>query len=121
VLPFFRRKGISVAWQNAFRAGPDFGLVVRLRNSDVPLARRLFPDFETFAICLGGETTSLLRRTWARVLKVRIFNRLKVFVAIKFIMRSRLLLQVCQKLGKFQGIDGPHDRLPRRLPPDTAE
>ena len=122
VLPVFRREALAIVVQKALWQRPDLGMLRRLRESDVPLARLLFPNLWSFLHCLTLEADAIGRRIANRLASpAMIFDRLKFFVARKAIMRSHVLLRICKRFGKFQGVDGPIGRTARGLEEDAAE
>jgi glycosyltransferase involved in cell wall biosynthesis len=91
ILAQFRREAASVGVDNVMRRHPEFGLYRRLRRSDNDLARSLVdPPYRYLQIF-----PRLSRMT----------ERLKVLIAKRLILRSRFLLRLCQRVGKFEGVD----------------
>jgi hypothetical protein len=73
------------------RRHPEFGLYRRLRRSDNELARSLVnPPYRYLQI-----PHRISRMT----------ERLKVLIAKRLILQNRFLLRLCQRAGKFEGVD----------------
>jgi len=91
ILAEFRREAASVGVDNVMRRHPEFGLYRRLKRSDNDLARSLVdPPYHYLQISHRFS---------------RMTERLKILIAKRLILRSRLLLRLCQRAGKFEGID----------------
>jgi glycosyltransferase involved in cell wall biosynthesis len=91
ILAEFRREAASVGVANVTRRHPEFGLYGRLKRSDNELARSLVdPPYRYLQI-----PHRIARMT----------ERLKVLVAKRLILRSRFLLRLCQRAGKFEGVE----------------
>ena len=90
VLATFRREAVSVSVANILRRNPDFGLYGRLKRSDLALARRLF----------GGplDYVQIVPR-----LSIA-FDRIKYIFATRLILRSKVLLRLCQMFGKLKNV-----------------
>jgi hypothetical protein len=98
VLTSFRCEAFAVVRQNALRPVPDFGLYRRLKNSELTLARRVFPSFGFYVRHILGETFPRFRHAYRRV---------KGKIATRCIMRSNRLLRLCQAFGKLRNVSIP--------------
>jgi glycosyltransferase involved in cell wall biosynthesis len=90
ILAEFRREAASVGVANVMRLHPEFGLYRRLKRSDIDLARMLV-DRPLDYLQISHRIS-------------RMTLRLKILIAKRLIMRSRLLLRLCQLAGKFEGV-----------------
>jgi glycosyltransferase involved in cell wall biosynthesis len=99
IAPAFRRRALTVNRAPLFRLIFHFRFYRKLKQSELPLARRLFPDFPSylryfFRARMGPRMSP--RLTWRRV---------KRALATKLILRYPPLLRLAQMLGKFRGVD----------------
>ena len=99
ILQAFRREAFSVNQVRPFRLIFHFRFYQRLKNSEWPLARRLFPDFFSY-----------LRHVFSVLHPGKVYRQVKFTVATKLILRYKTLLRLAHILGKFRGIDPAADR-----------
>jgi glycosyltransferase involved in cell wall biosynthesis len=102
-LPVFRREAMTIVMQRALSWPPSLEALRRFRHNDIPLAKMLFPDFNSFVACLGHETGEIARMSVSR--SAALCNRFKYIVATRLIVRNSILLRICKLFGKFHGIE----------------
>jgi glycosyltransferase involved in cell wall biosynthesis len=117
VVQAFRRETFAINNASPFRLLLHFRFYTRLKQSELALARRLFPDFPSYLrFCVRSNPRSFLHmlpdhpRSFPHMLPDRIdlgamYHRAKLAIATHLILRYGILLRLAQSLGKFRGIE----------------
>ena len=106
IVQAFRRDAFVINRARPFRLIFHFRFYQQLKRSDLPLARRLFPNFFSYLRCMyTGWTYPTAIFILGPDPPSYTYRQVKFAVATKLILRHWLLLRVAQVLGKFRGID----------------
>jgi glycosyltransferase involved in cell wall biosynthesis len=90
IIQAFRKEALTVSVANCLRRRPSFGLYRRLKRSGIPLASRLFESRWDYYV------------SSSRAMAVDM--RMRQLVAQHIILKSPMLLRLCQKFGRLQNV-----------------
>ena len=102
VLETFRSEAFSASVKNAFSF--DFGLYYRLKGSDLRLAKQLFPSLHAYVKYIVTESHRRRQPLHHWFNPQRAYELAKHALATRVILRSRPLVRLFQKFGKFRNI-----------------
>ena len=88
--------------KNAFSF--DFGLYYRLKGSDLRLAKQLFPSLHAYVKYIVTESHRRRQPLQHWFNPQRAYELAKHALATRVILRSRPLVRLFQKFGKFRNI-----------------